>query len=41
MTNPSLDGVEHVEGVPPEVKTVEEALLFRNGGRKGMPIRLT
>lgn len=30
MTNPSI-GVYHVEGVPPNTKTVKEALAFRNG----------
>lgn len=31
MENPSLKGVFHVEGVRPEIKTVEEALKYRNG----------
>lgn len=31
MTNPSLKNVVHVEGVSPEVRTVEQALMFRNG----------
>ncbi len=30
MKNPSI-GVYHVEGVPPEIKTVKEALSWRNG----------
>ncbi len=30
MKNPSI-GVWHVEGVPPNTKTVKEALVFRNG----------
>jgi len=39
MTNPSL-GVYHVEGVPPDTKTVKEALYFRNGTDE-KPIVLT
>lgn len=31
MENPSVPGVYHVEGVPNDVKTVREALLFRAG----------
>ena len=30
MRNPSI-GVWHVEGVPPDIRTVEEALKWRNG----------
>lgn len=40
MANPSLPGVWHIEGVPPETKTVKEALKFRNG-REDEPIALT
>ena len=31
MSNPSLPEVWHVEGVPPDTKTVAEALNYRNG----------
>ena len=31
MLNPSLKDVFHIEGVPPETKTVQEAICFRNG----------
>lgn len=31
MENPSLKGVFHVEGVRPNIKTVKEALNYRNG----------
>lgn len=31
MKNPSLDGVYHIEGVEPKIKTVKEALAWRNG----------
>jgi len=30
MNNPSLKGVVHVEGVRPEIKTVEDAIKYRN-----------
>ncbi len=30
MKNPSVEGVYHIEGVPPEIKTVEGALRWRN-----------
>jgi len=39
MLNPSI-GVYHVEGVPPEIKTVEEALKWRNGTTE-KPVILT
>jgi len=41
MINPSVPGMEHVEGVPPDTKTVEEALFFRNRGRNYFPRKLT
>jgi hypothetical protein len=31
MRNPSLEDVYHIEGVPPGIKTVREALNWRNG----------
>lgn len=31
MNNPSMSGVIHIEGVPPEIKTVKEAITWRNG----------
>lgn len=31
MKNPSLEGVFHIEGVPPGTKTVADALRWRNG----------
>ena len=40
MRNPSL-GVYHLEGVPPEIKTCQEALSWRIGGRKWNPVKLT
>lgn len=40
MRNPSLPGVWHVEGVHPNVRTVKEALAWRNG-RDGKPVQLT
>lgn len=40
MRNPSLPGVWHVEGVHPNVRTVKEALCWRNG-RVDLPTRLT
>lgn len=39
MTNPSI-GVYHIEGVPPNTKSVKEALAFRNGTTEE-PIMLT
>jgi hypothetical protein len=39
MLNPST-GTYHIEGVPPDTTTVEEALAFRNG-RGDRPVRLT
>lgn len=39
MTNPSL-GVTVTEGVPPDTRTVMEAINFRNGGR-GLPAVLS
>jgi hypothetical protein len=40
MVNPSIEGVYHMEGVPPEIKTVDQALAWRNGTDKS-PIVLT
>lgn len=40
MKNPSI-GTFHLEGVPHEIKTVDEAIIWRNGGIKGRPIKLT
>ncbi len=40
MENASVPGVFHLEGVPPNTKTVEEALTFRNGTDE-KPITLT
>lgn len=34
MKNPSLEGVYHVEGVPPNCLTVDAALEYRNGGKE-------
>lgn len=31
MKNPSVEGVIHIEGVHPDCKTVNDALLYRNG----------
>lgn len=39
MKNPSTDSY-HIEGVPPETKTVKEALEFRNNGLISSPISL-
>lgn len=39
MTNPSI-GVYHIEGVPPDTKTVRGALAFRNGTEEE-PVHLT
>ena len=40
MLNPSI-GTYHIEGVEPQISTVEDALIWRNGGLKGKPIQLT
>lgn len=40
MRNPSVPGVWHIEGVHPNVRTVKEAITWRNG-RDGVPRRLT
>lgn len=40
MKNPSI-GTFHLEGVPHEIKTVNEAIVWRNGGLKNRPIKLT
>ena len=38
--NASVPGVIHIEGVPPNTKTVSEALAFRNGSDQ-KPVELT
>ena len=30
MINPSVDGLTHIEGVRPEIKTVKDAIVYRN-----------
>jgi hypothetical protein len=34
MKNPSMKGVWHIEGVRPEIKTVKQAICYRNGLNK-------
>lgn len=41
MQNPSLPGVYHIEGVPYEMKTCQEALAWRCHGVKWEPSQLT
>ena len=41
MDNPSVKGAVHVEGVPNETNTVQEAIVWRNNGREGAPVILT
>ena len=40
MDNPSVPGLRHAEGVPPDIKTVSEAIKWRNGSEE-IPIRIT
>ena len=40
MQNPSI-GVYHVEGVPPRIRTCQQALAWRTGGLKWKPEQLT